>query len=75
MMRRQRGPKTDPDSEYINHGKKSDICYPIEITFDCKYGIITCEDIIRQMKESLEEVVILLSIEDANVSAAIPIGI
>ena len=37
--------KTDPDSGCINHGKKSGIGYLMEMTVDCKCGIITGIDV------------------------------
>ena len=46
--------KTDPDSGCINHGKKSGIGYLMEMTVDCKYGIITGVDVYpANEKESL----------------------
>lgn len=33
--------QTDPDSGYINHGSKRGIGYLMEVTVDCKHGILT----------------------------------
>lgn len=36
--------QTDPDSGYINHGKRG-IGYLMEATVDCKHGILTGVDV------------------------------
>lgn len=54
IKKRRTTSKTDPDSGYINHGKKSGIGYLMEATVDCKHGIITGVDVYpANEKESL----------------------
>ena len=54
IKKRRTTSKTDPDSGCINHGKKSGIGYLMEMTVDCKYGIITGIDVYpANAKESL----------------------
>lgn len=37
--------QTDPDSGHINHGSKHVIGYLMEVTVDCKHGILTGTDV------------------------------